>query len=1289
MQRRGDQDERPAQRRRIILDDEDDEVDLEGGAMTRNQYRQWVQQGMPDEPIEEEEEDEEEEQEAQQQEQADNQQQEDAVQVHPAQAIINQALDDNVFHPEVEEGEIVEQEEGEIVVTDRSYAPFLYYHRNPQTPAQRTCRFLYYIGWWAEGEAGPLVPDMIGWTPLLDDDANVMFNINPGQIADIAPQNMNNNHGYIWYDVDVPASHPNHLDHQFTYEQMWNSIRIAAELTTVYSQEPGFSPNNGGDNPNAYSVIVRFYSDGGQGPNYYQITFQWAAISTYDNFQAAIYEMIHIDEQDYEGNLQWEEGEAIELDTSWFGLYYFVQNEDLDADEHVNDHTLAQYMMFDTVPYRQEEIDENMSCIHKSMVDCGYNDARLHNLTSVAMLAGYIDSNNLPIEIIYNNPEHDHGHLNNRRHIIKAFVDKNKNRKRKMWQFNTQDITKHRYYYTCEGAIHTLIYDPTRKHIAKATTTPPTICANIYADAHQFIKYFSEKEVITILGWSMIKKPPLAPADENDTVFCFFDLEAVTNYFKDCMSQAYSVSYLICKWSDLVELDDLERNPDEEKIKDFKLKYVVNLQDFNCIAQFLARVQIHMRTRSSSACRYKFVGFNSSNYDLFMVLEELQRVVQHEESHIVNYVEYHGANKIGDILFYDRRCSTFDIARHLVGSLASLCKSFNIKTFAKRPDLISFSQVQKAWAESRRTRSKADDVAFWAKMQEMVDLQRLKEYNDYDVLALALIFYRYGKSVRDLECVQECVAEGGFKPFYDFCSLPLMIYKLHVYQMKRIGLKLPPVPDIDTFEWIRKGCIGGRCQVFGKYNRKYVGEMISWDITSLYPYAMFVAPEDYPAGELVKGLITQETIDRLFADVASENFHRTKKLSKLGYYTVSIDQTRLVEQRRPLIVCNRSAMGNDWEYVDSTVKQENIVLSSLMISLLIEFGCEVSLSLGYEYIEFSSRVHNHILFGWLAELMRLKNSIDELPEDDPNYNPALRAAIKMMLNALAGKFLQQPREQVFVQMKKDEFDSKMRECKEMVKGTCVIVGHVNTEMLVVKYMRKREYIHNLMEAYVGGWVYDISRSYMFRNFLCPIGQDLLCYHDTDSVLVRKASIPAAFYEYLHNTIIPHNKFIETVDERYKTHPFLKEGSKIFGGLANELKTGNSLCFVNDKKEYAVFKFDENNKIIWHKFSFKGISKRAVLIDNINGEREREFILRGRDGGAMVSRQYEALQYEMEYESTLKLDKGENVKIIFERLLEGREVFALQCAFKRSVATSTVRVVYLVKKMEPGKAPEIN
>ena len=187
---------------------------------------------------------------------------------------------------------------------------------------------------------------------------------------------------------------------------------------------------------------------------------------------------------------------------------------------------------------------------------------------------------------------------------------------------------------------------------------------------------------------------------------------------------------------------------------------------------------------------FVFIGFNNANFDNFILLDALLR--------------YDGLNEfsVGDIFYNGSqllnfhmcgRHDTFDIHKHLMGSLKNNCDSFKINCCAKK----SFDH------------NKAQQLYLNGELINFItDNEELKEYNEFDVLATAVLFQKYKDALEAIEATKEYSKE-----LHSIKTIGSLIYKVFEKSKRDKKFDLPKL-NYKQYTDLQKSKIAGRVELF-------------------------------------------------------------------------------------------------------------------------------------------------------------------------------------------------------------------------------------------------------------------------------------------------------------------------------------------------------------------------------------------------------------------------------------------------------------------------------------------
>jgi hypothetical protein len=441
---------------------------------------------------------------------------------------------------------------------------------------------------------------------------------------------------------------------------------------------------------------------------------------------------------------------------------------------------------------------------------------------------------------------------------------------------------------------------------------------------------------------------------------------------------------------------------------------------------------------------------------------------------------------------------------------------------------------------------------------------KLKEYNEYDVLATAVLYKRY---------VNALTAIDATKPYADnihtIKTIGSLIYKVFEDNKKKLGFELPKL-EYKQYDDLQKSKIAGRVEMFNGV-QKVEEQLVSTDVCSLYPFVMSVLNCYYPCGKEL------------------EEVSEYKGDDTIGFYYCDIDQSNLKGQNLPNIYAKKLEIENDWGYEGIL---ENYLISNVMIGLLRKFGCSVVIRNGFIFPEKKKSCE---MFGFLLDFMQEKNLQDTLSKNkSPDYNPALRETLKLLMNSLSGKVIEGLHTEKTVsadnvaEYLKIADKAKSINFINEVGGKLFLTYEVDAESICKKQQRP---------IYLGVLIYDYAKRYMFENSYSKVGKAGLLYTDTDASKFRYSDfIKWKSWIDTNNVLVPHWEEVEEKDPRYKTHKIYDASSKVFGSFEDELENyiGSDYLFYCLEKKSWLYAYKKDGK--WKaKYRFKGLNGSAQLL----------------------------------------------------------------------------------------------
>jgi hypothetical protein len=910
--------------------------------------------------------------------------------------------------------------------------------------------------------------------------------------------------------------------------------------------------------------------------------------------------------------------------------------------------------------------NNNNDCVQKALSEFGYNEPAIG--TSVDNLIDFVKDNGLPISIIYNTPKEVQ--LVPRNYVnIKLNSDNNSKNFYKMHQ-----DTPLNYCHKAEPTIHYIVYDVERSHV-EACLGKPELRDDVYSDYYAIVRLVNNNNnnIIIVREYPKEEKKEKPDRESQNVFFVPFEIKYVTCYMNNNYMKPIGLSYSIMNKDTLMQLSDGEKNINDEYLKFLSEKCKVTcLWKYNCVKSFLQTLYDLCKENDNN--HYVLISHKSCEVDNFILLNELQAMKFGTEKTNISYVGYHGMNRIGELHFFKDKCIVMDLNRHLMSTeIQRLGSDFGIVNLLMLPDIWSYYTLQSYYYKYGY-----DESLFYDKIKEyvnegyqsqMIRLFQTREPNyeqeevcndfiNYNcsltVFTYAILFIRYYCFMKEMPCFQEAnTMRPSLGEIYDNCSLPSYLYRVFkTFAQAKYKLALGTA-NYNQYEFIMSSSIAGRADCFDNAGLKYEGEVVHLDARSLYPFLMFCSEDAwYPHGHPYDGIQTEAII----ADLVHQ-WQSVQVFNVLGFYTINIDQTILVDKGLPLIISYRNEEEeHEWFYSERSIIQKERVTCTADIIMLLKYGCKIEYVLNARCIIFPKMVGNNNLFGWMETLMLEKQKQDHIKKvfgkDSNEYSPVKRTITKLMMNCTAGYLLKHPIEEVFEQVNKEKYYSNIIHKKDMVPGSQAVVGLVNEHNLVMSYKKNKESITGIKEVWIGVYIYAYARAYMYDNVYSKLDSKSRLYTDTDSIIIPKKIFddPNSEIRKSLTKIIPSYYNYYNGRQKQKMYTEDEEEDILFGGFVNESKK-NNLFFCNGKKQYGIF-YDAEDGLECEKFSLVGISREGILVDqSIN------FVSQSHSGYYIVD-QEKAFNY-YHNNTQKKLDKVDNCIKLFNMLYEGLDVFILQ------------------------------
>ena len=845
----------------------------------------------------------------------------------------------------------------------------------------------------------------------------------------------------------------------------------------------------------------------------------------------------------------------------------------------------------------------------------------------------------------------------------------------KLVKLENNDI-KHVLLHGNDSSKKTVIYDQINRHYDY--TENLVLSDDIYMDMGS--KLYRKIDDFYELLFTPNQINKTNNSNKGNTFYLFFDYETVVDFNESSIAKEYSISFFICRPDQLEVLDALDKGGNMDKLREFYSDKVINFVGYDCSEQFIRwikknQIKLEYGNKNYDNVRFDLISFNGSNFDNIILLRKLLMFDEVETD--VSNIFYNGNQLLNFSI--DGRHTTFDVAKHLMGSLSYNCKSFGVKCIGKSS--FDHYKAQKLYDEGKL-------IEFMTGNDELID------YNNRDVLSLAVIFQRYREALQSNSYSKKYGADltnnktigsviwhiaGDYWAKLNVDHTKKVIVKEEVFKTGKNGKQLKtkktikkvieetmnapinfPKMDYKLYKDILKYKCAGRVEMFNGI-QEIDEEMVSLDICSMYPYVMAVMEGAwYPYGELIE------------TDVFVDN--------KIGFYYCDIDQSNLKGQNLPNIYPEKvhkiKKDGSEGELIENDWQTKNVLedycISSVMIKQLRKYGCKVTIKKG-NY--FSDKIRGCDLFRFILDFMLMKNEQDIYKSSAPEkYNSALRETLKLIMNSLSGKVIEGLHTEKVVDIDSYKY-MELMENKKVESVSCINI--VGNKVFATATYDEEAMINKQRPIFLGVLIYDYAKCYIYDNAYAVIGLDRIIYTDTDACKFRKSELDRPEVKKFYNqTYVPYWNDVLKYDDRYEYFKMFDNEKKVFGSFENELSDINHFdCFQKkswiglNKEKYAECvkeeKYDEIDK--YYKMSFKGVPKNAIMLTG-----DEDFVRFNKKGELKLEDDME--KEANDYANTQKKLMIKNNLIDFARQLhDNRYVYVLTTQLRRVIKNTNRNV----------------
>jgi hypothetical protein len=836
---------------------------------------------------------------------------------------------------------------------------------------------------------------------------------------------------------------------------------------------------------------------------------------------------------------------------------YFNSNLDLEEEIQTDVFTIIYYVkpkgMGDPskLLFECEKFSDG-NCGYESLKKCGFEyKGNKKDLYTLDKMIKVIKENKLPINIMANVFNVLNSVEITKREGVEIQTKDKKGRDANLtvWKVENSDIYPI-YIYKCsleydefdtkiyDGQIYTIVFDEINKHF-DVIKDNIRLVDNVYIDFANQI-YINNNLIFTT-------KQIISNSKDNhkdaELEYVFFDYETIIDFeLSNCMKE-YSLSILNLTISELNQLEKADNENDNKTINKIRKNKCKTFIGYNCSEKFIDWIIENQKNKI-----FCFVGFNNTNFDNFIFLNSLLKDSNNPNGrYSVSNIFYNGSQLLNFVM--NGRHHTFDIHKHLMGSLRNNCESFKIKCCKK----LEFDH------------SKAQELYLDGGLIEYIkNNNELKDYNEYDVLATAVLFRKYQLALENIPATKKYSNKLN-----ETKTIGSLIYKVFEEHQTTNNIKLPKI-KYEYYNDLQKSKIAGRVELFNGA-QEIKERLASTDVCSLYPFVMSILDVYYPCGDKI------------------EEVKEYKGDNVLGFYYCDIDQSNLRKNNLPNIYAEKLELENDWA---SKNELKNYLISNVMIGLLKKYGCKVVIKNGFI---FTDKLKSCEMFKFLLDFMKEKNQQDTYKKNkDEKYNPALRETEKLLMNSLSGKVIEG------LHTEKTEAVNSISEFEKIKENSKVVnvINKIGDKVFITYEVNEKDICDKQQRPiYLGVLIYDYAKRYMYENSYSKIGLNKLLYTDTDASKFRyRDFINWKKWVDDNNVQVPHWKEVEDYDERYKNHKIYSDNSKVFGSFEDELEdmVGDDYIFYCIEKKSWLYSYNKNNK--WNsKFKFKGINGSARLL----------------------------------------------------------------------------------------------
>ena len=517
---------------------------------------------------------------------------------------------------------------------------------------------------------------------------------------------------------------------------------------------------------------------------------------------------------------------------------------------------------------------------------------------------------------------------------------------------------------------------------------------------------------------------------------------------------------------------------------------------------------------------YNVVAHNGSNFDNYFLLQNMSPY------QITQTNQQHRGTSVIAIQF----CSHLikDSCCFLINSLDNLCKSYKVQN----PKLTEFV-INGETLTNKNLCFYKPELDFWEFMElEKTNVEYWSEYVDYcieDCVSLKQVWLRFTQEITNIltsmrlspfvlgKCkVNSNITIGGLAK--------KLIEALNMKNRAKFKYDKFLDNDYEKYRYVNEFKRGGisHCNQAGKHNH----EVVSYDLTSQYPSAMIHMR--VPCGK-----------SRWVKDYDSDTY---------GFYKIkNIKFGAISKNFKP--IAYQGEVSLDW--VHQWEEDDSLLIGSELLKYMIKTD-----GLSFDVIDglvSDDYVMGENIFGTYVNGLFAEKAKQDVLKDakDTDYNPALREVIKLLLNSVSGKLVEDPLKQAGFQISSPERSGLMMNGVPIEKP--IEEGKINPWVVA------------------GCCVYDFSKILLwsFVNNL-PNGSDDVIHIETDSI----------YFSAEHEEQFK----INVKDDRSRKHFPVKIGDGL-GHIKKEHHSEGESYFLGKKNYYLCDKGE-------HVMKMKGIPNKT-------------------------------------------------------------------------------------------------